>query len=142
MAARLEQWDAGVPLGRVELDDPRWSWQGGWQAHDEKNQWTSWRVQEAGAAGDAATLTFDGTGVAIVGTMTQQGGRADVWLDGQRAGVLDEWIPERTNDDDAWHVTGLKAGRHHVKVVVRGDADPQSSGRRVMITRAVVYGAR
>jgi hypothetical protein len=140
--ARLEQWSPGVPLGRIEVDDARWSWKGGWQVHDEKNSWTSWRVKEAGAAGDEASLTFEGTGVALVGRMTQQGGRADVWLDGTPAGTLDAWIPERTNDDDIWHVTGLAAGRHVVRIVVRADADSRSSGRRVMLTRAVVYGNR
>ena len=74
--------------------------------------------------------------------MTQQGGRADVWLDGTPAGTLDEWIPERTNDDDVWHVTGLAASRHVVRIVVRADADSRSSGKRVMLTRAVVYGGR
>jgi hypothetical protein len=138
--ARLEQWNSGVPLGRIELDDARWSWKGDWRVRGEENQ--SSRVKEAGAVGDEATLTFEGTGVALVGTMTQQGGRADVWLDGKRAGTLDQWIPERTNDDDVWHVTGLAAGRHVVRIVVRADADSRSSGRRVVFTRAVVYGGR
>ncbi len=138
--ARLEQWDSGVPLGRIEPDDSRWSWKGDWRVDEGKTQ--SSPVKEAGAAGDEATLTFEGTGVALQGTMTQQGGRADVWLDGKRAGVMDQWIPARTNDDDCWHVTGLADGRHVVRIVVRTDADSRSSGRRVTIIRAVVYGRR
>jgi len=139
VAARLEQWDSGVPVARVELDDPRWSWKGGWKAHEEKNEGSSWKVKEAGGAGDEASIRFEGTGVALAGTMSQRGGRADVWLDGGKAGEIEAWIPERTYDDDYWHVTGLARGTHTVRLVVRGDADPRSSGRRVLIERAIVY---
>jgi hypothetical protein len=141
-APPLEQWDPGVPVGRVEFDQPAWSWKGGWTAETVKNPWSSWKVRQAGGAGDEATLAFDGTGVAIVGTMSQEGGRADVYLDGAKAGEVDAWIPERTNDNDYWHVTGLSNGPHTVRLVVRGDADARSKGRAVCLERAIVYGPR
>jgi hypothetical protein len=142
LPAALERWDVGVPLGRVEFDDARWAWKGGWSVRGEKNQWSSWQVKEAAGAGDEVTLTFEGTGIAIVGPMGQHGGRADVWLDGRPAGEIDAWIPERTNDYDYWHATGLASGTHVVRIVVRGDSDPRSTGRRVAIERAVVYGTK
>ena len=119
-APPLEQWDPGVPVARVEADQPAWSWKGGWSSQTLKNEWSSWKVRQAGGAGDEATLAFEGTGVAIVGTMSQEGGRADVYLDGAKAGLIDAWIPERTNDNDYWHVTGLANGPHTVRLVVRG----------------------
>jgi hypothetical protein len=142
-APALEQWDSGVPVARLEFDAPAWSWKGGWQTTTQKNDWSQWKAKLAGAAGDEVTLTFDGTGVAIVGTMNQEGGRADVWLDGQKQELtLDAWIPERTHDNDYWHVTGLAPGRHTLRLVVRADADPRSSGRKVLVERAIVYGAK
>jgi hypothetical protein len=141
-APPLEQWDSGVPLARVEFDQTAWTWKGAWTTATLKNDWSSWRVREAGGPGDEAVFAFEGTGVTIVGTMTQQGGRADVWIDGQKAGEIDAWIPERTNDNDYWHVTGLASERHTVRIVVRPDADARSKGRRVQIERAIVYGAR
>jgi hypothetical protein len=107
-----------------------------------KNEWASWKVKRAGGPGDEATLLFEGTGVALVGTMGLEGGRADVYLDGARAGEIDAWIPERTHDNDYWHVTGLANGRHEVRVVVRPDADPRSKGRLVRLERAILYGPR
>ena len=107
-----------------------------------KNPWSSWKVRQAGRAGDEATLAFDGTGVAIVGTMSQEGGRADVYLDGAKAGEVDAWIPERTNDNDYWHVTGLANGPHTVRIVVQGGADGRSKGRLVQLERGIVYGPR
>ena len=141
-APPLEQWDPGVPVARVEPDQPAWSWKGGWTAETLKNEWSSRKVRQAGGAGDQATLAFEGTGVAIVGTMSQEGGRADVYLDGAKAGEIDAWIPERTNDDDYWHFTGLAHGPHTVRIVVRGDADGRSKGRLVQLERAIVYGPR
>lgn len=141
-APPLEQWDPGIPVARVEHDQPAWSWKGGWSTESVKDEGSSWTVRQAGGAGDEAGLAFDGTGVAIVGTMSQEGGRADVYLDGARAGEIDAWIPERTHDNDYWHVTGLPNGPHTARIVVRGDADPRSKGRQVRLERAIVYGPR
>jgi hypothetical protein len=107
-----------------------------------KNDWSSWTVRRAGGPGDQATFTFTGTGVAIAGTMGQDGGRADVFLDGAKAGEIDAWIPERTFDDDYWHVTGLADGPHTVRIVARADADARSKGRALRLQRAVVYRPR
>jgi hypothetical protein len=92
-------------------------------------------------AGSEATLTFEGTGVAIVGRCSQEGGRADVYLDGAKAGEIDAWIPERTHDNDYWHVTGLPAGKHTVRIVTRTDADARSKGTNLRLDGAVIYGA-
>ena len=141
-APPLEQWDPGVTVARVEVDQPAWSWSGGWTAETLKNERSSWTVKRAAGAGDEAMFAFEGTGVVVVGAMGQEGGRADVYLDGARAGEIDAWIPERTNDNDYWHVTGLANGKHTVRIVVRADADARSKGRRVQLERAIVYGPR
>ena len=142
-APALEQWASGVPLARIEHDAPAWAWKGGWQVASQKNDGSEAKAKRASAAGDEASLTFDGTGVAVVGSMTQEGGRADVWLDGAKQELLlDAWIPERTFDNDYWHVTGLSPGRHTLRIVVRDDADPRSKGRLIAIERAIVYGER
>jgi hypothetical protein len=65
-----------------------------------------------------------------------------VYLDGAKAGEIDAWIPDRTHDNDYWHVTGLANGPHTVRVVVRPDTDVRSKGRLVRIERAIVYGPR
>jgi hypothetical protein len=141
-APPLEQWGPGIPVARVEHDQPAWSWKGGWSTQTVRGGRSSWTVRQAGGAGDEATLVFEGTGVAIVGAMSQEGGRADVYLDGAKAGEMDAWIPERTHDNDYWHVTGLPNGSHTARIVVRGDADPRSRGRSIRLQRAIVYGPR
>jgi hypothetical protein len=141
-APPLEQWEPGAPAARVEADQPAWTWKGGWAAEAPKNEPSAAKARRAAGPGDEATLAFEGTGVAIVGTMTQEGGRADVYLDGAKSGEVDAWIPGRTHDNDYWHASGLANGPHTVRIVVRPDADSRSKGRLVRIERAIVYGPR
>jgi hypothetical protein len=141
-APPLEQSDFGVPTASIAATDAAWSRSGAWDtvtARDDPAKVIGYR---ASAAGAEATLRFSGTGVAVVGTMSQEGGLADVQLDGQPAGDLDAYIVERTHDNALWHVTGLAPGPHVVRVVVRGAADPRSTGRSVTLERAIVFGRK
>jgi hypothetical protein len=141
-AAKLEQWNPGAPIERVGASGPGWSWKGAWTEGTMDLWGEKIANKKTSAAGAEATFTFSGTGVAIVGRSSQTGGRADVYLDGKKVDGIDAWIPERTHDNDLWHVTGLAAGMHTVRVVTRGDAGPRSKGTEVRIDWAIVYGAK
>jgi hypothetical protein len=130
-APKLERWNPGIPYARLDAADPGWNWKGGWTQDDES------RVSRA--AGDEAALRFNGVAVAVVGRLTQDGGRAEVYLDGKREGVADAYIVERTHDNALWHIYGLKPGEHTLRIVTTGTADPRSKGTQVAIERAIVY---
>lgn len=141
-APKLEQWDPGIPDKLIQAADAAWSWQGTWsdeRSGKDKQQVTG---RAASGAGAEASLTFDGVAVALVGPMNQAGGRADVYLDGKKAGEVDAYIVERTYDNDLWHAYDLKPGRHALKVVMRDDADARATGKRIVIQRAITYRAR
>jgi hypothetical protein len=141
VAPPLEQWTVDPPIRRVEVDDSDWEWKGSWTLEVFEEPWRQGKTKRTTKAGDEAVFAFEGSGVAIVGEMTQEGGRADVYLDGEKSDyVLDAWIPERTNDNDYWHVTGLAPGEHTVRIVVREDADERSKDNVVQIRSAIVYG--
>ena len=139
---RLEQWDMGSPVKRVDTLDPNWTWKGNWSEEH------CWDIDGLGALKTSntpeaeTTLIFEGTAIALVGNCTQEGGRADLYLDGERKGEVDAYIIERTNDNDLWHAFGLKPGKHTLRLVMREDADPRSKGRKVSITMAVTYVSR
>jgi len=137
----LEQWDPGVPSKRVMSTDPAWQWKGAWgrPATKKDNHDSGPTVSTAGAE---ATLSFSGTGVVVIGRMAQDGGRADVFLDGAAAGQLEAYIPPNTHDNDLWHAFGLTAGAHTVRIVTRGDHVPASTGNVVQIEGAVTYASR
>ncbi len=137
----LEQWEADPPKLRLEPDDSSWVWQGQWIDIPDSNLWRLGPVKETSEPGAEAILTFNGTGVAITGGTTQEGGRVDVFLDGMKSDyMIDAWIPERTYDNDYWHVTGLKPGEHTLRLVVREDSHEQSTGRLIQVSTTVIYG--
>ena len=75
------------------------------------------------------------------GRCSQEGGRADVYLDGKQGGRDRRLDPgPRTHDNDYWHVTGLRAGEHTVRIVTLPDRDARSTGTQIAIQRAIVYG--
>jgi ADP-ribosylglycohydrolase len=138
--AKLEQWSMGVPQKIIGTDDPAWSWKGDWSDQKGKVEYrTELQGKMSRSAGAEGTLKFSGTAVVLLGPHSQSGGRADVFLDGKKAGDLDFYIIERTNDDSLWHIYGLKPGPHTVRIVTRDDADPRSKGKEKFIIGAIAY---
>jgi hypothetical protein len=87
-------------------------------------------------------LNFTGNAVALVGRLSQNGGRADVYLDGEKTVEIDAYIVERTNDNDLWHTYELKPGKHTLRIATKDDADPRSKGKQLTIESAITYRAR
>jgi len=138
----LEQWDMGTPVRRVDTLDPDWTWRGNWV---EEHFWDTNGLlarKISSTPGAETTLIFEGTAIALVGDCTQEGGRADLYLDGKKKSEVDAYIVERTNDNDLWHAFGLKPGKHSLRLVSREDADPRSKGKKISITAAVTYMSR
>lgn len=138
-APKLEQWSPGIPDKLITFDDLGWQWKGAWV--DETNGKDAKIVigKAANGAGAEVSLNFNGVAFALLGPLSQEGGRADVYLDGKKAGQVDAFITERTYDNALWHVYGLKPGAHTVRIVPRHDADARSKGKRIVIQRAISY---
>lgn len=130
---RLQSWSPGIPRQRIPASDPAWTWSGNWTPADGG--------RSAATSGDAVTLQFEGVAIAILGHLSQAGGRADVYLDGRNAGVADAYLPPRTYDNCLWHRDGLKPGPHTLHLVARADRHPDSTGHQLSVSEAVVYAA-
>jgi len=87
-------------------------------------------------------LSFTGCAISLVGRYSQEGGKADIYLDGEKAGEIDAYIVERTNDNDLWHAYDLKPGKHTLRIVPRSDADNRSKGKKLVIESAVSFVPR
>jgi hypothetical protein len=138
----LEQWDMGVPDRRINVADPAWHFVGGWTTPPRSMTRSGPPARGASAAGAEATLTFMGSAVTLLGVMSQSGGRADVFLDGTRAGEIDAYIPPDTTDNALWHTYGLPNTKHTVRIVTRADKAQNSKGTVVTLTGAVTYRSR
>jgi hypothetical protein len=130
---KLEQWTPGIPERKIETKDLAWSWQGGWK---EKG---GARCSET--PDSEVVLEFKGVAVALIGELSQAGGKAVVYLDGKKVGVADAYIVENTYDNVLWNIYGLKPGDHTLRLVTTGAADPRSKGKKVSISQAVIYRA-
>jgi len=137
--AALEQWDMGVPDKRIDTLDVAWTWKGRWR---EEHYWDGNGVsarKTTQEAGSEAILDFTGCAISLVGKYSQEGGRADVYLDGRKAGDIDAYIVPNTTDNDLWHAYGLTPGRHTLRIVPRTDADSRSRGHKLAIESAISF---
>ncbi len=133
-APALEQCNFGRPAKIVESADAEWTWRGEWRTAKDQRLATG--------AGGEAELRFNGTGVALVGSMGPEGGRADVFIDGRRHELVAEaYVGPNIVDSDLWRVFALPPGEHTLRLITRADADPQSKGRTIGLRRAVIYAA-
>ena len=138
-APALEQWDPGAATMALRANAPAWEWSGTWTPERAARDSNDIPGHVASTAGASVSLTFTGTGIAVVGNRSTRGGRADVFLDGKAAGTIDAWVAAATYDNDLWHSFGLRPGRHTLRIVLRGDADARSTGTQVLLERAITY---
>lgn len=143
-APKLEQWSPGIPDRLIASNDPAWQWKGNWRDETDAKDYMARNrpgVMGKTASGTAseAVLTFEGVAVCLVGPMTQEGGRADVWLDGKKMDHIDAHVVERTFDYDLWRAYDLKPGKHTLRIVTRDDADARSKGKSVVLRSAIIY---
>ncbi len=130
---KLEQWTPGIPDRKIDTKDLAWSWQGAWKK--------TGGAMCSETRDSEVVLEFKGVAVALIGELTQAGGRAVVYLDGKKIGVADAYIVENTYDNVLWNVYGLKPGDHTLRLVTTGGGDPRSKGKKIAISQAVVYRA-
>jgi hypothetical protein len=93
-------------------------------------------------AGDTLALTFEGTGISLVGHWLKDGGKADIFVDEVFKRTIDcyfNYAGQQHHNMNLFHITGLAEGPHTLEVVVRGEKRPESEGTRVYITEAVVF---
>ena len=140
---RLAVWDDyGSPVARVPLTDSRWSLKGNWtEPRAGRRADTENGSRAANEKGAEATFSFNGTGAILVGTYLPDGGKYEVYLDGKLDRILDAYSDEPTarGEESIWHRFGLKAGSHTVRLVVRGEPFPGSTGTSVTLTDAVLF---
>jgi ADP-ribosylglycohydrolase len=140
-AWKLEQWNPGRPARLIGIEDTAWTWSDAWTTETSNPDEGKVAVRVASGAGAEVSLRFTGVAIALVGPLSQSGGRADVYVDGRKTRPLDAFIPERTHDNALWHAYDLAPGAHTVRIVLRDDADARAKGKRVVIERAISYAS-
>lgn len=125
-------------------NDLGWEKSGSWNTETRKD-WTT--------GGDLTTFysdekdasvsfTFTGTGVVLVGDWKQNGGKAEVFIDGNLHRKIDTyywWAGEDKPGAFLWHILNLEPGEHTVKLVVLDEKKDEATGSNVYITGAAVF---
>ncbi len=131
----------GFKTIRISGEDPQQSADGNSMAFEGEWSLDSNRHDEGGQcrvaenAGSVVSFRFHGNQVRLIGRFDSEGGLADVCIDGikQLAGI-DCWTPLLTKFRQVlFYSTGLSQATHELKVVVRGEKNPCSLGRKVFV---------
>jgi phosphatidate phosphatase PAH1 len=122
-----------------------WKFSGDWKVLMLKS-WDKKTENEqsiyANKKGDEIEFSFEGTGVSLMGNWVNDGGKADIYLDGKLHKHIDtyyDYSNQVHRNISIWHVFQLKPGKHVVKLVVTGDKNPAAAGTNVYLTEAIIY---
>ena len=147
--AKLEQAFPNLKAKyRVTIEDgEHWDWMGDWK-DVEHHQW-GWSEHQkvAEQKGAEVAFTFNGTAAVIMGRWDKDGGKADVYVDGEFVREIDNyyWVMNRgagfhwLNGAHLFHVIDLEPGDHTIRMVLNGKKNEKSEGTKLRISRAIVY---
>ena len=128
------------------FDSKEWKSKGSWNSYSYFDSWRKVEVKDqalfSGNAGDELSISFQGTGISIMGNWFKDGGKADIYVDGQLKRTIDcyfNFADQQHQNMDIYHITGLNNDEHTLKVVVKGEKRAESEGANVYITSAVVF---
>jgi len=135
MPLKLEQFAPGKVVERIALDDPRWKWQGPWEKVAEGQP-----ARRSKNAGAEATVSFDGTGAMLVGSLDTDRGTADLYLDQKWMGKIDGYNDDGDRGGEGlWGKFDLQPGNHILRVVVKGEPYPGSKDAWIYLEDLIVY---
>jgi len=126
------------------FDGKGWNFKGGWKPFEITSEGDKKIIKQsmyAEKTGDELEIDFTGTGLSIEGNWYKDGGKADIYIDGNLHRTIDTYynFANQQHTVSIWHVLNLKPGDHKVKLVVKGEKRPESAGTRVYITSATIF---
>ncbi len=126
------------PIRYENFKDPI-RYTGDWSiSANEDNSMSS--VTSSGTAGDAATLDFTGSAIEWIGPKGDDHGIANVYVDGELVGVVDQYSSAIEREVMLLSVTDLEPGPHTIMIEVTGDHGVDSKGTIVSVDAFDVMG--
>ena len=130
--------------GRIPVfQENAWSFKGKWANYEITGRDKKPVKQSvySGNAGDELEIAFKGTGISIDGNWYKDGGKADLYVDGNLHRSIDTYynFAHQQHTASIWHVLNLQPGEHRVRLVVKGEKRPESEGTRVYVTGATIF---
>lgn len=94
--------------------------------------------------GDSLVTTFNGGGVALLGSWSPESGMGEVFIDGNSVKTFDSYYVDNVgkfggNRAYLFYVFDLPQGEHTLKVVNLPKNSPRSTGNKIYVERMLVY---
>jgi hypothetical protein len=124
------------------FDKTAWKLKGSWKPYEIKSgDKLEKQSMYAEKPGDELEFAFTGTGISLEGNWYKNGGKADVYVDGQLHRKIDTYydFANQEHTVSIWHAINLKPGDHTIRLIVKGEKRPEASGTRVYITSATIF---
>ena len=126
------------------FDKNGWTFKGKWkplEVTSGRNNQGRKQSMYAEKAGDEFVINFAGTGISIEGNWYKDGGKAEIYVDGNLHRSIDTYynFANQQHTTSIWHVLNLQPGDHNVRLVVKGEKRPESEGTKVYITSAIIF---
>ena len=126
------------------FDENGWSFKGKWKPLEISSETDNQLIKQSiysEKAGDELVIDFSGTGISIDGNWYKDGGKADIYVDGNLHRTIDTYydFADQQHTTSIWHILNLKPGDHKVRLVVKGEKRPESAGTKVYITSAIIF---
>ena len=97
--------------------------------HDDDSSSNTWKAH--------VEFSFEGSNAVIYGLKGPWCGRAQITVDGAAAADIDAYAPEMMLQQVLYDTGTLEPGTHTVRITVKAEKSPESSGRWVEIDRVV-----
>lgn len=126
------------------FEKSNWSFKGKWEVYkvssgrdDQLHEQSMFSEKE----GDELVINFSGTGISLEGNWYRDGGKADVYVDGNLHRTIDTYydFAGQQHTESIWHVLNLEPGDHTVRLFVKGEKRLESKGSRVYITSSTIF---
>jgi hypothetical protein len=133
---------------RTSNEDENWEWKGNWETYTYPySGGREFNGKVSQSKNSECTISFNGTGFLLMGHWDQDGGKADIYLDGKKMQTIDTyyWVGGQgagagwLNGAHLYHVLGLSPGNHRLRVVATGDKNDKATGSKIYLERAIVY---
>lgn len=125
----------GVSLTNYEMvddRDARVSYSGAWGDWDEDTNYNGTiKYLQSPEGGETATLSFDGTGIAVLTCLNHDRGKLEITIDEKSYGEVDTYNSSTTRQYEVFTAKNLTPGTHSIVVKATNTKSDASSGTKV-----------
>lgn len=132
---------SGSATNTTTIDDSNTSaitYTGGWIDKSEAKAINNTLSYSQDASGDAAQLSFSGTGIQVIAKTWNNKGMVNVYIDGVLKATVDEYSPTVAYQHVVYSDHSLSAGNHIIKIVATGTKNSSSSGTGIDLDAFIV----